>query len=80
MLPAPIPISYKDFIGSLTTGQQASTAYFVMRGNRVQGQFNLMLDGWHYYPNGKGYRDEGFELYLIDLVTNGIAKSPGTGQ
>ncbi|HLA51976.1 MAG TPA: hypothetical protein VK618_01650 [Flavitalea sp.] len=80
MHPAPIPISYKDFAGTLTTGHQAPTAYVVMRGNRVQGQFNLMLDGWHYYPNDKGYRDDGFEPYLIELVTEGIAKNPGTEQ
>ena len=65
----PIPISYKNFTGFLSTGHQVPTTYFVIVNGMVNGQFNLMSTGWKYYPNDKGYRDEGFESYLIDLVT-----------
>jgi len=68
MLPPSIPINYKDFTGTLSSGQQQPASYFVMRGKVVQGQFNLMSTGWRYYPNAKGYLEPGFEEYLKTLV------------
>lgn len=67
-----IPIHFKSFRGLLQpyTIAEPVVSYQVMGDDGyLQGHFNLMSDGWSYFPNGRGFDVPGFEEFLKGLVT-----------